>query len=178
MKLDDAMRAELLYRQEQFLEEAHLDPVGFGNRYGISTKNMQRVLDRKPIPKSVLENICSILGVPFSALRTPPDQEKGYQHFLQTVMELSLSPMTMEQRKERMKQEQQRMGASQSLWNRYSVWAEYEMELAKKLLSPTDSLEYAEYRKAQADMREAVAVKGNIDCLLGHTDERNKAQER
>ena len=32
--------------------------------------------------------------------------------------------------------------------------------------------------KAQADMREAVAVKGNIDCLLGHTDERNKAQER
>lgn len=77
MKLDDAMRAELLYRQEQFLEEAHLDPVGFGNRYGISTKNMQRVLDRKPIPKSVLENICSILGVPFSALRTPPDQEKG-----------------------------------------------------------------------------------------------------
>lgn len=142
MKLDDAMRAELLYRQEQFLEEAHLDPVGFGNRYGISTKNMQRVLDRKPIPKSVLENICSILGVPFSALRTPPDQEKGYQHFLQTVMELSLSPMTMEQRKERMKQEQQRMGASQSLWNRYSVWAEYEMELAKELLSPADSLEY------------------------------------
>ena len=37
---------------------------------------------------------------------------------------------------------------------------------------------YTEYRKAQADMREAVAVKGNIDCLLGHTDERNKAQER
>lgn len=37
---------------------------------------------------------------------------------------------------------------------------------------------YAEYRKAQSDMREAVAVKGNIDCLLGHTDERNKAQER
>ena len=37
---------------------------------------------------------------------------------------------------------------------------------------------YAEYRKAQADMREAVAVKGNIDHLLGHTDERDKAQER
>ena len=37
---------------------------------------------------------------------------------------------------------------------------------------------YAEYRKAQVDMREAVAVKGNIDHLLGHTDERNKAQER
>ena len=37
---------------------------------------------------------------------------------------------------------------------------------------------YAEYRAAQQEMREAVAVKGNIDCLLGHTDERNKAQER
>ena len=36
-----------------------------------------------------------------------------------------------------------------------------------------------EYRKAQADMRQAVAVKANIDHLLGHTDEReNKAQER
>jgi hypothetical protein len=37
---------------------------------------------------------------------------------------------------------------------------------------------YAEYRKAQADMREAVAVKGSIDYLLGHSDGRNKAQER
>ena len=38
---------------------------------------------------------------------------------------------------------------------------------------------YAEYRKAQADMRQAVAVKANIDHLLGHTDGReNKAPER
>ena len=38
---------------------------------------------------------------------------------------------------------------------------------------------YAEYRKAQEDMREAVAVKANIDHLLGVTDGReNKAQER
>ena len=40
-------------------------------------------------------------------------------------------------------------------------------------------LRYAEYRKAQADMRQAVAVKANIDHLLGVTDGReNKAQER
>ena len=38
---------------------------------------------------------------------------------------------------------------------------------------------YAEYREAQRQMREAVAVKANIDHLLGITDEReNKAQER
>ena len=38
---------------------------------------------------------------------------------------------------------------------------------------------YAEYRAAQADMRETVAVKANVDHLLGHTDGReNKAQER
>ena len=38
---------------------------------------------------------------------------------------------------------------------------------------------YAEYRKAQADMRQAVAVKANIDHLLSHADEqKNKAQER
>ena len=38
---------------------------------------------------------------------------------------------------------------------------------------------YAEYRKAQADMRQAVAVKANIEHLLGVTDGReNKAQER
>ena len=37
----------------------------------------------------------------------------------------------------------------------------------------------AEYRKALADMRQAVAVKANIDHLLGHADEqKNKAQER
>ena len=38
---------------------------------------------------------------------------------------------------------------------------------------------YAEYREAQRQMREMVAVKGNVDHLLGHTDEqKNKAQER
>ena len=38
---------------------------------------------------------------------------------------------------------------------------------------------YAEYREAQQQMREAVAIKANIDHLLGITDEReNKAQER
>ena len=38
---------------------------------------------------------------------------------------------------------------------------------------------YAEYRKAQRQMREAVTVKANIDHLLGVTDGReNKAQER
>lgn len=38
---------------------------------------------------------------------------------------------------------------------------------------------YAEYRDAQRAMREAVAVKANIDHLLGLTDERkNKEQER
>ena len=37
----------------------------------------------------------------------------------------------------------------------------------------------AEYREAQRQMREAVAIKANIDHLLGITDEReNKAQER
>ena len=30
------------------------------------------------------------------------------------------------------------------------------------------------YRKAQADMRQAVAVKANIDHLLGHADEQKK----
>ena len=38
---------------------------------------------------------------------------------------------------------------------------------------------YAEYRDAQRQMREVVAIKANIDHLLGITDEReNKAQER
>ncbi len=38
---------------------------------------------------------------------------------------------------------------------------------------------YAEYRQAQSDMREAIAVKANIDHLLGNTpDGRNKEQER
>ena len=38
---------------------------------------------------------------------------------------------------------------------------------------------YTEYRDAQREMREAVAVKANIDHLLGLTDERkNKEQER
>lgn len=56
------------------------------------------------------------------------------------------------------------------------------MDMLKKErreLSEKKKALYAEYRKAQADMRQAVAVKANIDYLLGHTDGReNKAQER
>ena len=49
----------------------------------------------------------------------------------------------------------------------------------RRELSEKKKALYAEYRKAQADMRQAVAVKANIDYLLGHTDGReNKAQER
>ena len=49
----------------------------------------------------------------------------------------------------------------------------------RRELSEKKKALYAEYRKAQADMRQAVAVKANIDHLLGHTDEqKNKAQER
>ena len=55
------------------------------------------------------------------------------------------------------------------------------MDVLKKKrqeLSEKKKALYAEYRETQRQMQEAVAVKGNIDYLLGHTDERNKAQER
>ena len=49
----------------------------------------------------------------------------------------------------------------------------------RRELSEKKKTLYAEYRKAQADMREAVAVKGNIDFLRGYPDGReDKAQER
>ena len=54
-----------------------------------------------------------------------------------------------------------------------------DMKKSRQKLAGKKKALYAEYRKAQADMRQAVAVKANIDHLLGVTDEReNKAQER
>ena len=51
-------------------------------------------------------------------------------------------------------------------------------EKRRKLAAQKKAL-YAEYRAAQLEMREAVAVKENIDHLLGLSDERkNKEQER
>ena len=49
----------------------------------------------------------------------------------------------------------------------------------RRKLAARKKVLYAEYRQAQQDMREAVAVKGNIDRLLVLTDERtNKKQKR
>ena len=49
----------------------------------------------------------------------------------------------------------------------------------RRELSEKKKALYAEYRKAQADMREAVAVKGNIDFLRCYPEGReDKAQER
>jgi hypothetical protein len=49
---------------------------------------------------------------------------------------------------------------------------------AGRLLAEKKSL-YSQYRIMQKDMREVLAVRGNIDYLLGMTDEqKNKEQER
>lgn len=54
-----------------------------------------------------------------------------------------------------------------------------DMKRSRRELSEKRKTLYANYRDAQREMREAVAVKTNIDHLLGVTDEReNKAQER
>ena len=54
-----------------------------------------------------------------------------------------------------------------------------DMKKARRELAGKKKALYAEYRKAQADMRQTVAVNANIDHLLGVTDGReNKAQER
>ena len=54
-----------------------------------------------------------------------------------------------------------------------------DMKKTRQELAEKKKALYAKYRKAQADMRQAVAVKANIDHLLGHTDGReNKAPER
>ena len=54
-----------------------------------------------------------------------------------------------------------------------------ELKKSRRELARKKKALYAEYRKAQADMRQAVAVKANVDHLLGHTDGReNKAPER
>ena len=51
-------------------------------------------------------------------------------------------------------------------------------EKRRKLAARKKAL-YAEYRAAQQEMREAEAVKANIEHLLGLSDERkNKEQER
>ena len=54
-----------------------------------------------------------------------------------------------------------------------------ELKKSRRELAGKKKALYAEYRKAQADMRQAVAVKANVDHLFGHTDGRdNKAPER
>lgn len=54
-----------------------------------------------------------------------------------------------------------------------------ELKEKRRRLAADKKRLYTEYRQAQSDMREAVAVKANIDHLLGNTaDVRNKEQER
>lgn len=53
------------------------------------------------------------------------------------------------------------------------------LKASRRELAEQKKALYAEYRAAQQEMREAVAVKANIDHLLGHTDGReNKEQTR
>lgn len=54
-----------------------------------------------------------------------------------------------------------------------------ELKEKRRRLAADKKRLYTEYRQAQSDMREAIAVKANIDYLLGNTaDGRNKEQER
>ena len=54
-----------------------------------------------------------------------------------------------------------------------------ELKEKRRQLAARKKVLYAEYRSAQEEMRQAVAVKANIDHLLGVTDgQRKKEQER
>ena len=54
-----------------------------------------------------------------------------------------------------------------------------EQKRSRRTLTEQKKALYAEYRRAQREMREAVAVKANIDQLLGMAERREKkAQER
>ena len=70
-----------------------------------------------------------------------------------------------------------------SRWTKISIPSVYKKVLQlkekRRALAARKKKLYAEYRKAQQEMREAVAVKTNIDHLLGLTDgQKNKEQER
>ena len=54
-----------------------------------------------------------------------------------------------------------------------------ELKEKRRQLAARKKALYLEYRKAQQDMRELVAVKGSVDHLRGLTDnQRNKEQAR
>lgn len=54
-----------------------------------------------------------------------------------------------------------------------------ELKEKRRQLAARKKALYIEYRSAQEEMRQAVAVKANIDHLLGVTDsQRQKEQER
>ena len=54
-----------------------------------------------------------------------------------------------------------------------------EQKRSRRTLTEQKKALYAEYRRAQREMREAVAVKANIDQLLGMAErQEKKAQER
>ena len=67
-------------------------------------------------------------------------------------------------------------------WYLTDVLVEMPDEVAEELIASkrreAAHAERVRYNLSLIHIWEAVAVKGNIDCLLGHTDERNKAQER
>ena len=52
-----------------------------------------------------------------------------------------------------------------------------ELKKQRRELADKKKALYAEYRQAQRDMREAVAVKANIDHLLGLTDGRTDKEQ-
>ena len=67
----------------------------------------------------------------------------------------------------------------QEILNGEKILPMEELKEKRRRLAADTKRFYAEYRQAQNDMREAIAVKANIDHLLGNTvDARNKEQER
>ena len=61
----------------------------------------------------------------------------------------------------------------------YKLPKMYVIKQKRRQLAARKKALYLEYRKAQQDMRELVAVKGSVDHLRGLTDsQRNKEQAR
>ena len=173
----------VLSAAEQFLKEQAVEPQGLA---GIGVSATGQIDSRKGIVAGTCGNLPNYIGAPIKA-----ELEKTSGLMAATVDYAKTRPVfdgykAARYSKKYLSEHEAELAAyraARATMNELLDGAKLpkmaDMKKARQELAGKKKALYAEYRKAQADMRQAVAVKANIDHLLGVTDGReNKAQER
>lgn len=129
MYLQAAINSELAYKIESYLKYNSLSLDEFALNCDLSPEDVKRALNRKSIKISDVLRVCNEIGIGLNSLAYPPE-ESGYKQFVEKMAPIIASDNAQAVKITEFKNLQANLKIEDKKWDRYCLWAKYEVSEA------------------------------------------------